>query len=428
MTRKTVFLLFAILVVATVWRLSLTKTKKGHMPPPFPPVEVQTLSSKDILRWEAEENGSVVVITKRDALPGGLSAAMTPAFVDWDQSDLESKDPTILLRNVNDGGNPIEGTTVLQSMRVHLNSLSEVDFILVPLGRGGRRAAAHHAQLRFVFDDGQPIEILDQDLLGRRTLKDLVLSWEAWRPPGADYSMMKGMLPSAYALSLRAFAGPQRFLEDSLAGREWYGYRMRLPGGHEGLRELLRVSLVLGDGVARHEAGKILEEGEEEWAAHAPLGARSAQNARERWEELRRGLSVVKVSDDPLLNLPPQDRTYQTLLRSCASMAYYAIVTSAARLAARGLTDGLNPDDMPNPEMPQVEPWMKEIADADLGGVFLRAPTALAYLVRHPEVIPSKIPAKLDHMGLIQRRSGTMLTVTWNLKTRTPYPNTALVR
>ncbi len=428
MSRKRWWVVAAVAVAIVAWFLISSPREKRYLPPPPPPVEIRTLSPQDILTWEEDSTRPVVLVTKRDALPGGLSAAMVPVFVDWQASDLEQDDPVVILRNVNHGGNPIEGTTVLRSARLHLNGLKAVDLIMVPLGKGGRHAATHHMQLRFIFDEGHPIELLDKQIVGKKSFNDLVLSWEAWRPPGSDYSMLKGMLPNRYALSLRAFSGPQRFLEDALARRPWYGFHLRMPGGQEGLRELLKVSLVLGDGVARHETGRILQEGEEVWATHAPRGTLDADQAHQRWEQLRRKLSVVKVSDDPWLNLPPQDRSYQTLLRSCASMARYAVVTAAARLAARGFTDGLNPQHMPTPQMPQVEPWMKEIAEADLGGIFLRAPTALSYLLHHPEVIPSKIPGELDDMGLMQRSGEKMETVTWSLKNGTPYPLTALVR
>ena len=61
---------------------------------------------------------------------------------------------------------------------------------------------------------------------------------------------LKGLDAASYKLSLRAYAGPRRFLEDTLRGRDWFSYRVRMPGGEKGYSELLKVVLALGDGVA----------------------------------------------------------------------------------------------------------------------------------------------------------------------------------
>ena len=50
---------------------------------------------------------------------------------------------------------------------------------------------------------------------------------------------------------MRAFAGPQRFLEDTLRGHEWFSFRLQLPGGQDGLTDLPKVRVALGDGGAR---------------------------------------------------------------------------------------------------------------------------------------------------------------------------------
>ncbi len=49
---------------------------------------------------------------------------------------------------------------------------------------------------------------------------------------------------------------------------------------------------------------------------------------------------------------------------------------------------------------------MKEMAHADLAGVFLRAPLAVAFLVRHPETIPANIPKELAASGLLEVDKG----------------------
>ena len=64
---------------------------------------------------------------------------------------------------------------------------------------------------------------------------------------------------------MRAYAGPQRFLEDTLRGRDWFSYRVRMPGGEQGYSELLKVVLALGDGVANDTISGLLDKGEAEF-------------------------------------------------------------------------------------------------------------------------------------------------------------------
>ena len=66
------------------------------------------------------------------------------------------------------------------------------------------------------------------------------------------------------------FSGPTRFLDDALGQRPWFAYRLRMPNGHAGLVELLKVNLALCDGVARHTVSQILEQTEEEWVSLRP--------------------------------------------------------------------------------------------------------------------------------------------------------------
>ena len=175
----------------------------------------------------------------QDVLPGGYSAAMAPVLVDWDRSDLVAGE--IVVRNINDGGNPVSGVTILRSALIRLDKIKRAEFIMVPLGGPD---AISHGQLRFVFEPGGAEFIVrTEDTVGEPDVLDLVLSWEAWRPPGVDFSVMKGMDHRSYELTARVYSGPQCVLEDALNEREWNVFTLRLPGEREGLIELLKVSL-----------------------------------------------------------------------------------------------------------------------------------------------------------------------------------------
>jgi hypothetical protein len=254
---------------------------------------------------------------------------------------------------------------------------------------------------------------------GDAELHDLVASWEAWRAPGVDFDVMTGMDPGAYRLGLRLYAGPQRFLEDGLAHRDWFSTPLRLPGGAEGLAEVLKVTLALGDGVARHTISEEFEASVADWLAQAPAGQREELAAQ--WQELRALAAPRQVAKDPRLNLPPEERTYQTVLRSCATVAYYSVIVAVNRLHERGLDDGVHREHLDDVHLGGDEPWMEEVARTNLGGIFLRAPVALRWLRANPQALPDRIPGRLDKAGLVVREKGKPVETHYSLTGMTPY-------
>ena len=170
---------------------------------------------RDLFATAESDTGLLRLRTSRDALPGGCRAAMAPVLVDWKTSRITGEDPFVILRNVNYEGNPIERTTVLQAIRVPLAKIHFAEFILVPPRRLGLHSPVQHAQLRFVFQPEHQPALLS--LGGARAgtdsrFPDLVLSWESWSPSHIHYNFIKGMDSSTYRLTLRTYAGPQRFL------------------------------------------------------------------------------------------------------------------------------------------------------------------------------------------------------------------------
>jgi len=387
--------------------------------------DVRVLSPAELLAW-AEDNTQVMRLrTFRDVLPGGYMAAMAPLLVDWRSVGTDSAQPDVVLRNVNYGGNPLERVTVLHSLRLDTNAVKFAELVLVPPPRetGGRFAPWYHVQLRFVFEVGGEAQLLN--LAGSETgtdarIPDLILSWESWRSPDKRFDVVSAMDTAAYGLSLRAYAGPQRFLEDTLHQQNWFSYRLCLPGGREGLSELLKVALVLGDGVARQTISGLLQQGEADWLRQAPAGDDEARTAQQ-WQNLRERAQYKKVSDDPALQLGTGEERYQTLVRSCSTLARYAVLVAANRLIQCGHTDGVVLKQLPEPVLHEPEPWMGDMAGTNLKGLFLRAPLALRYILSHPETLPNKIPDELAEAGLVVQQDGKAQVREYSWSGRRPY-------
>ncbi len=382
----------------------------------------RTIHPSQLLRWINDPSAIIRLRTHRDVLPSGYLAAMMPMLVDWKASDIHRADPLVVLRNVNYGGNPLERTTVLQSVRLSLDSVAYAEYTLVPLTPIGRRSLVQHGHLRFVFEPDRRPQLLhfrDESDGAEPKLDDLVLSYEPWRPAKEHFSFTRA-LRGDFGLSLRAYAGAQRFIEDAVAGHDWYSYRLKLPGGRQGLRELLEMALALGDGLARNLIGRMLQVSDAKWRENLPSAGEEEETLRRQRGALK---EWVEYSEMPtaLPALEEHDQSYQTLVRSCASMARYTTLLAAHRLVDRGLTDGVNLDRLPPAAIGEVQPWMREIGSADLRGVFLRAPSAVRYLLSHPSTVPKNIPAELDAAGLLQRRGGKRLELHFSTRGAQPY-------
>ena len=383
------------------------------------------LSPAELLSW-AEDNTRIMRLrTFYDVIPGGYKAAMAPALVEWRTSDLEGDAPHVILRNLNYGGNPLEKTTTSHSVRVNLDAVEFAEFVLVPPAAavGGRAAPWLHAQLRFVFEAGREPELLN--LAGSETgtdahIPDLILSWESWRNPEKGFNVFSAMDEAAYGLSQRAYAGPQRFLEDSLHELKWFSYRLCMPGGKQGLTELLKVALALGDGVARHTLSGLLQQSEADWLSHAPPGEDNVE-IMQQWQTLQDRAGFSMTPDDPDLSLDASESSYQTLVRSCATLSRYTLLIAASSLIQQGHTDGIIMDKLPSPSLHEPEGWMEDVARGNLKGLFLSAPLALRYILRHPELLPARIPEELANAGLVEREGNKPRETIYSHKSNRPY-------
>ena len=412
-----VILIALIVVVAgaiVAWRIGKGRKGDGAADSRLPSPRI--LGAREAAAFIDASAATLRVRTTRDVLPGGYSAAMVPLLVDWNGSDF-SPGGEVLLLGVNHGGNPLSGVTELRSAVIRPEMVAEVQFVMVPLG--GPEVFSH-GQLRFIFEEGGArLRGGRGEIAGEsETLYDLVLSWEAWRPPGVDYHMIRGMDPRTYELSCRGYSGPQRFLEDALMNRDWNVFKLRLPGGREGYAELLRVALAIGDGAARSSLAWMIEQAAGQGKDDGGEGADGAE--LDAWRSLReRALPAVAPDDDPRVDLTGKTG-YHSLLRSCANMSLYTIDVAVARLIEAGFPSG-GMRTTQTPELRNEDAWMIEMAAADLAGILLRVPRAAAYARRHPTVIPILIPGALEKAGLLVLEDGRPWKTRYSVRNETPW-------
>lgn len=412
-----------VLVVAVAALIFLVTTKEKDDAGMNEPKQTRMLTPEQLLASVHRRADLLRLRSATDVLPGGYAAAMLPMMIDWDASRPFDADPFVIIHNLNHGGNPVDGTTVFCSARIPLEGIESAEFTLLPLDNIGREGLVQHGQLRFVFAEDQQVELLqfgDDSMGSDRFIRDLVFSWEAWRPPNEGFDVFTGMDPANYLLTPRAFSGSTRFLDDALGRRDWFSYRLRMPHGHAGLVELLKVNLALCDGVARQTASSILKQSEEEWASLAP-GRRDDSGTLTEWEELREMVAPSEVTREALRGLEGKDLAYQTLIRSCAIMALFTVNVAVDRLVAAGHTDGLDLDRRMLPDLGKQEKWMTDLSDTDLKGIFLRAPATLRYLRANPQAFPKNIPKQLERAGLLEMEKGKVRKIKYSIEGTTPY-------
>ncbi len=120
---------------------------------------VREYAASEILEWSRTDTPMVRVQTATDAIPGGLAMAMVPLIVNWSTSSLGfGPDDFYLVHNVNVASNPIEGTTMLATVKVPAGCVESVEFVMVKSKVAKVETDAGHALLRFIFrDDKRPV-------------------------------------------------------------------------------------------------------------------------------------------------------------------------------------------------------------------------------------------------------------------------------
>ncbi|HEU4928659.1 MAG TPA: hypothetical protein VFU38_02430 [Candidatus Krumholzibacteria bacterium] len=406
--------IFLIVLLAAVVVLLVSRRQRRDSAPP-PPLEHRTVDVTDVADYVEMAATTYRVRTLRDVLPGGFSAAMAPVFVVWSRSSF-APGGSIVIRNLNHGGNPLSGVTVLRTAVLRPEKIVRAEYVKVPLAR---HHSISHGQLRFIFEPGGA-EFVDEDAsaVGEPdSLNDIVLSWEAWRPPGTAYSIVKGMDPTEYQLTMRAYSGVQRFVEDALQRRDWEVYTLALPGGREGAIELLKVALAMGDGAGRYAMSEMLEKSEGAWVVGGPR--ESDGDAAASWRLVEEKLKDTRSLGDTRINLAGRTG-YHSVVRSCASMALYQVDVAAARLIEQGHAhDGVRLVKIAG--ITDIPEWMTELSKTNAAGLFLRGPKMIAFVYKYPSAIPGEIPKQLDRAGLLVREGGKPVKREFKISGETPW-------
>ncbi|MGR8950337.1 MAG: hypothetical protein ACU84Q_20015, partial [Gammaproteobacteria bacterium] len=256
-------------------------------------------------------------------------------------------------------------------------------------------------------DQGQP--------LGEHPpLDDIIVSWEAWRPPLTAYKPVDGLGPDAYAISTRAYAGEHRFLKDALRNKAWTCYPVALPDVAEATRTAFLISLGMGDALSRRMVHAMVENGDIEGAGVEQLVDLPPADLR----RLRAIYSDDGLPEDPLRQLMGQlDLSYHTLLRSCMTQSITAIQLAVNRLY-------LDHEIGPPPTMkivPNLPPWIDALATASRLEMVARLPDALLYLAKNSQIVPANAYKILADAELLKKRDGKLIIHYYHVDTMTPY-------
>jgi hypothetical protein len=356
----------------------------------------RTVDAEQLLSWAERATPMARINTATDSLPNGLALSMLPFMVDWEQSRTEGDSPFLLMRNVNAGGNPVIGENILATVRIPLDGLSGLHWCLTPTRNDkGKDTFMGHAMLRFLFSKEKRPVILGQDgqpLPGALAPDDLMLSWEAWRPPMTSYDGLKGLDPESYTLSARAYTGAQRFLTDIVRGNPWRCYPVKLPEVDNALPLTLLTATLSGDTFARRIIGEMAAKGQIK-----AEGLRQATPAqRERVKSL---FATSRLPKDPLSGLLQKaNLSYQLLERSCITESLAMIQLSLDRIHKEH-------DLGPPPKLELVPsglpPWIQELVTADHATLLAHVPGTLLFVARNRQVLPIQAYRILEEAGLL---------------------------
>jgi hypothetical protein len=374
-------------------------------------------STIDLFRYSQQSTPVIHVDTGRARLPNQLAASMMPILVDW------TRDPESVrmmrVKNVNVAGNPIVGHNVLATVDVPLDGLHGAEWCLTPpRNEDNRDAEGGHGQLRFLFDPAQRPVVLDESgapMPGVAAVDDLIVSWEAWRPPLVRWTAADGLDPESYALTLRVYTGAKRFLDDAIRNNPWNCYPLNLPGDREGAVELLYAGLLMGDALARRTIREMVDAGEVQMTenlldAMSPADLMRAQQV----------FSESSLPDDPLVALiGGADLSYQLIRRSCVTHSLYTVQVGLQRIYAK-----LDLGEPPRLEVvPEHLPgWVDELAHAERNDLLAQLPGALLYVAKHATILPSNAYRILDAQGLIEKdENGELIRYYYHRGQHTPW-------
>ena len=383
------------------------------------PEKKREITAADVLEWRQFDTPIIRARAGVDMLPGGLSLAMMPMFVKWDSSSAGfGPDDFYIIQNVNIANNPISGSTLLAGMKVWADSVESVEFVIVISKVAHMKTSAGHGMLRFIFRDDKRPQILTRDgksMDMESAVTDLIISWEAWRPPTASFDALAGLDPETYALTPRCFSGPVRCLTDAVLDRPWTCYPLNLPDVDNAKNELLYVSLALADAVGRQTVTNILDQRIEK-------GRNMPEDYEDQdfdyWETLNAEYKKAEIPENPIQDILDGKIKYHLLERSCITMALTSIDWANHRIHERA---GLG-EPKPVRVAPEVmPPFISKLATGKRVAVLLRIPAALHWVMTNQTVMPANAPELLREAGLLQTENGRIKKTEYDNRRHSPY-------
>ncbi len=356
-----------------------------------------------------------------EQLPNGLAAAMAPAIVDWQGSQLTGNDDDFfLVRNVNVGSNPVEGNIVLATLKIPLNGIIGAQWVLVMMRKLGKDTLAGHGQLRMVFNPENCPVILNDAGNPRQPepyVKDLVFSFEAWRPAGISFNPLAGLDPSTYALTMRCYAGSQRFLEDGVLSHSWVAYPLDLNDHPETYPSLLYTALVTGDSLARHTINHLLDNPR----VHTELNQSDYPFIDPRQlNEFQQLLAQDLVPKDPIADLMDGNISYHLLQRSCITMGLNVIDNGLHRL--HRLHPELGEYQSLRVGAREIPSWINQLAHSNRRSTLMKLPGAMHWIMMNQSVLPDRSYVVLKDGGLLALNDrGEVMSQHFQLGGETPY-------
>ena len=326
-------------------------------------------------------------------------------------------DDFYLVNNVNVATNPIGGSSILATVKVPAGAVVSVEFVMVISKVAKKETSMGHGMLRFIFkEDQRPVALnergvpLSNDLL----IEDLLISWEAWRPPAAGFDPLAGLDPETYALTARCMTGSVRCLTDSILDRPWICYPLELPDVVNAADELLHVSLLLGNAVSRQTLAVLLQERIEE-SMGVPGDYPDPSLAD--WKELQEEHARAKTPPSPIQDILEGKWRYHLLERSCITMALTSVDWANARLHELG--------ELGEPKRVRVAPgklpgFFDALASGQRSKALLRAPAIVHWLITNQTVIPNRAHELLDEAGLLERKDGKVVARHYDNRNETP--------
>ena len=382
--------------------------------------ERREFSAADILDWNRAASPVIRVRVARDIVPGGLALAMAPMFVKWGASSTGfGADDHYIVQNVNIVNNPVGNVVLLATMKVFAASVESVQFVAVTTKVKRRDTPFGHAMLRFIFkEDRRPI-ILDQEgrpLANDSEVSDLVVSWEAWRPPDASFDPVRGLDPTTYALTPRCLVGAVRCLNDTLLNRPWHCYNLKLPDVEHAPDEMLYSCFALADAVARQTVSHMIDQ---KIGRGVKLFDDYTEASESDWDAIGDYQRDSKLPEDPIRDVLEGKISYQLLERSCITMALLSLDWGNHRIHRRaGLPEprriAITPEGLPS--------FISELVSGERTPLLLRIPAVMHWVMQdQATLVVGKAPKALAEMGLLERRLGRVVRTVYDNRRKTPY-------